>query len=186
MSQHDYNITSEDATTGQELRVAINEALLALANNNAGATAPNPSFPYQFWPDETTKMMKQRDATNSYWISLWPLSGAVTHVFVSESNSPYTAPSTARVINVNCTTGNIIINMPPITSLQIDQRIIVNRVDTSVYTVTLVAYDPGGGGLWDTFNEGAETLLVPAGVKMELTLGYDHQWLTVNRYTTPK
>lgn len=186
MPQHDYTITHEDATNGQAFREAINAALQALASNNMGPTAPVPTFPMMFWPDTTTKIMKQRDATNSYWISRWPLDSSVTHVFVSESNSPYTAPATILVINVNCTTANILINMPPITSLQLGQRIIINRVDNSVHTVTLVAYDPGGGGLWDTFDDGGSTLLSPAGTVMELALGFDHQWLTVNKYTKPK
>lgn len=74
MSQHDYNITPEDATTGQELRVAINEALQALASNNYGATAPPVTYPLMIWPDSGQKRIWQRNETNTAWIDKGPLS----------------------------------------------------------------------------------------------------------------
>lgn len=73
MSQHDYNITPEDATTGQELRVAINEALQALASCSSGPTAPVVTYPNQLWADWTEAWLKIRNSQNSGWIYVLPI-----------------------------------------------------------------------------------------------------------------
>lgn len=74
MSQHDYII---DNQAGAQFRADINNALGAIATVNSGATAPATTYAYQLWADTTTGMLKQRDAANSAWVSLFPLATTV-------------------------------------------------------------------------------------------------------------
>lgn len=73
MSQHDYDITTTDANTGTLMRAAINTALQALAGCSSGGTEPGTRYPYMFWADTTSGLMKQRNAANSAWITLFTL-----------------------------------------------------------------------------------------------------------------
>ncbi len=72
MSQHDMDIANQ---AGAAFRADLNNALVALAGNNSGATAPATTFPYMWWPDTTTGIMKQRNAANTAWLDRWQLSG---------------------------------------------------------------------------------------------------------------
>jgi hypothetical protein len=78
MSQHDFDITTADANTGLTMRAAINEALQALASNNSGIAPPATPYAYMFWVDTSTSTptLKQRDGTNTVWVSLFQLSSA--------------------------------------------------------------------------------------------------------------
>lgn len=76
MSQHDYDITHEDATNGQAFREAINAALQALASINYGPTAPTSTYPCMPWADSTTKRYKQRNEANTAWIDNGPFDRA--------------------------------------------------------------------------------------------------------------
>lgn len=70
MSQHDMDIANAG---GAGIRADINLALLALASNNSGATAPTATFAYMWWPDTTTGLLKQRNAGNSAWVTIGAL-----------------------------------------------------------------------------------------------------------------
>jgi len=76
MPQHDMEIANADANTGLTMRAAINAALQALVSNNAGATEPNPSWAYMWWPDTTTGLLKIRNAANDGWITVGTLASA--------------------------------------------------------------------------------------------------------------
>lgn len=67
MSQHDYVI---DNQTFPNTRSDINNALAAIVSNNAGATAPSTTYPYQLWYDTTTDILKIRNADDDAWIGL--------------------------------------------------------------------------------------------------------------------
>lgn len=67
MSQHDYDIANGSGAT---VRADLNLALAAIATNNSGATAPSTTFANQWWFDETTNLMKQRDEANTAWITV--------------------------------------------------------------------------------------------------------------------
>lgn len=71
MSQHDYNITTQPPAA---LLADLNAALCAIATNNSGAAAPNPSFPYQWWADTRKKLLRIRNATNTAWVTVGKLS----------------------------------------------------------------------------------------------------------------
>jgi len=71
MSQHDYNLANADGAT---FRSDANSALQAIAECNSGATAPSTTFAYQLWADTANDLLKQRNAANSAWITLFTLS----------------------------------------------------------------------------------------------------------------
>ena len=70
MSQHDMDVANAPRVA---VRADINQALVALATNNSGATAPATTFAYQWWADTTAGILKQRNAANSAWISILTL-----------------------------------------------------------------------------------------------------------------
>jgi hypothetical protein len=59
--------------TGAQVLTAINTANQVLISDNAGASAPTTTYAYQRWVDTTTGLMKQRNAANSAWITLYTL-----------------------------------------------------------------------------------------------------------------
>ncbi|WP_417511455.1 hypothetical protein [Methylophaga sp.] len=69
MSQHDYVISN---AVGAPVRADINSVLDAIKTNNSGTTAPSPTSPYMWWADTNAEFMKQRNAANTAWISLYP------------------------------------------------------------------------------------------------------------------
>jgi len=66
VAQHDYEVSNASAAA---LRADVNLALQAIATNNSGATAPTVTFPYQWWADTSTGLLKQRNASNTDWIT---------------------------------------------------------------------------------------------------------------------
>lgn len=74
MSQHDYVIAN---ASGSVFRGDINDALGAIATLNSGASAPATTYAYMLWADTTNGLLKQRDATNTSWITLFPLTEPV-------------------------------------------------------------------------------------------------------------
>jgi microcystin-dependent protein len=74
MSQHDYIL---DNQAGAQFRSDLNNALAAVATVNSGATTPATTYAYQLWADTTTGMLKQRNAANNAWVTLFPLATTV-------------------------------------------------------------------------------------------------------------
>jgi len=48
--------------------VDLNNALSAIATNNAGSFEPNPTFAHMLWFDKNNDLMKVRNETNSAWV----------------------------------------------------------------------------------------------------------------------
>jgi len=67
MAQHDYVI---DNQTSASLRSDLNNALAAIVSQNSGATAPASTFANQLWYDTSTDQLKQRNETDTVWITL--------------------------------------------------------------------------------------------------------------------
>ena len=65
MAQHDYNIGDQN---GFDFLVDLNNALSAIATNNAGPSEPNPTFANMFWFDTNNDLMKMRNEANSAWV----------------------------------------------------------------------------------------------------------------------
>jgi hypothetical protein len=73
MPQHDYVIAN---ASGAAVRADLNSALSAIVTNNSGATAPTPTYAYQWWADTTTGLLKIRNAANSDWVTVGTLATA--------------------------------------------------------------------------------------------------------------
>jgi hypothetical protein len=67
MAQHDYII---DNQTSASLRADLNNALAAIVSQNSGTTAPSTTYPNQFWYDTTNDQLKQRNESNTVWVTL--------------------------------------------------------------------------------------------------------------------
>ncbi|WP_126457903.1 tail fiber protein [Sulfuritortus calidifontis] len=92
MAQHDYLI---DNQPGVAFRADLNAALAAIVSNNAGATEPATTYPYQWWADTTSGKLKLRNAANTGWIEVGSLSdpnlglalkGAITSSGLTQSS----------------------------------------------------------------------------------------------------
>jgi hypothetical protein len=75
VATHDYVIANG---TGAAVRSDLNGALAAIVSNNSGATEPGTMYPYQWWADTTTGLLKLRNSANNAWISLRELDGTLT------------------------------------------------------------------------------------------------------------
>jgi len=65
MAQHDYNIEDQN---GFDFLVDLNNALSAIATNNAGSSEPNTTFAHMLWFDTNNDLMKVRNEANSAWV----------------------------------------------------------------------------------------------------------------------
>jgi len=65
MAQHDYNIGDQN---GFDFLVDLNNALSAIATNNAGSSEPNTTFAHMLWFDTNNDLMKVRNEANSAWV----------------------------------------------------------------------------------------------------------------------
>ena len=72
MAQYDYDMPDQG---GAGFLAELNLALMAIATQNAGPSAPSPTYPFQPWPDETNNLLKVRNAANSDWITIGRFSG---------------------------------------------------------------------------------------------------------------
>lgn len=68
MPIHDYNLAD---ASGLAFRVDANNVLAAIISQNSSPTEPTTVIAYMLWADTTTAILKQRNAGNSGWISLF-------------------------------------------------------------------------------------------------------------------
>ncbi len=95
MAQEDYVIADQ---TGVSFLGDLNNTLAAIVSNNSGATEPALMYPYQWWADTTTGILKQRNTANNAWINKNVLSAA--------TNAPHClATSVTALISVKRSTG---------------------------------------------------------------------------------
>lgn len=76
--------------TGAQVLAAINNALDTLRTQFSGPTPPGTPLPYQVWADTTTGVLKVRDAANTVWIPVQPLSGLGYNVTKTLTGGTYT------------------------------------------------------------------------------------------------
>lgn len=69
MIQHSYDIPNQG---GAAFRADLNNALKALANLSAGASAPATTYAYMPWFDTTTGLLKFRNGSNTAWVISGP------------------------------------------------------------------------------------------------------------------
>lgn len=99
MAQHDYVIANG---TGSAVRSDLNGVLGAISTNNSGATEPATTYAYQWWADETTGLLKIRNATNNAWVTVGTLASANLGLL-----SAATAASTYLALAGGTVTGNL-------------------------------------------------------------------------------
>lgn len=132
MSQHDYVI---DNAAGSIFRSDLNGALAAIASHNSGASAPSATFAYMFWADTTSGWLKQRNSTNTSWISVERLSNG------SAGRRPVSSRSSNTIL-AEADFGSLI------------------RA-TSAFTQTLTAAATLGDGWWCSFrNDSASSCTI--------------------------
>ena len=99
MSQHDMNIANQGFPAFRE---DLNDALPALASNNAGATEPIAMFAHQWWVDTSANpsVLKQRNTDNDAWITLATIdqTGGTFSIALAEGG---TGASTAAQAKIN-------------------------------------------------------------------------------------
>lgn len=66
MSQHDGVIDDSDGLT---VLNDMNDLFAAILTNSSGATEPSTTYAFQWWADTNTSIIKQRNSTNTAWIS---------------------------------------------------------------------------------------------------------------------
>ena len=91
MSQHDYVIGND---TAANVRADINTALLAIASNNSGASAPATTYANQWWYDTATDILKIRAEANDAWISVAKLDQTLDQFFPIVGGVEVTATGT--------------------------------------------------------------------------------------------
>ena len=68
MAQHDGII---DNAPGATVRADINSFNQAAFTLSSGSTAPTVTYAHQLWSDESTGILRQRNAANTAWIALY-------------------------------------------------------------------------------------------------------------------
>jgi hypothetical protein len=112
MAQHDAVIDDAD---GLAFLADLNDFTAAIISNNSGSSTPSVTYPYQWWADTTSGYMKQRNAANSAWITLFSIaSGNLAQLGgmnmtgeINEKRSTVAATATTTQI-WDAGTGNII------------------------------------------------------------------------------
>jgi hypothetical protein len=103
MSQNDFNLANQGFPA---MRADMNSAFQALASNSAGTTEPSTTYAYQWWYDETTDILKIRNADDDAWINIasfdqtadeWELRSAVIQAVDSAGVVIKTDDGTTRV-----------------------------------------------------------------------------------------
>jgi hypothetical protein len=97
MAQHDYNIANQ---SGADFRADLNNALLAIATVNSGATEPSTTFAHQLWVDTSSSVLKIRNAADNAWITTG-VSITASNTFTGDLTGDVTGNLTGNV------TGNV-------------------------------------------------------------------------------
>ena len=98
MSQHDYVLENAN---GAEFRADINNALAAAVTLNSGATAPSTTYPFMFWADTATNVLKQRNAANTSWVPVGPLGVDYLGAVKTDLSQNFTAPQRSALLTDN-------------------------------------------------------------------------------------
>lgn len=163
MGQHDYILSNQTRTS---FRSDLNNALAAIVSSNSGATEPATTYAYQFWADTTTGLLKQRNAANSAWITLFtlangPLDKATANTVLAALNLAKGANvASAATTNIWATDGNLIhvTGTTGITSLGTavqagaTRTVIFDGVLTLTHNASTLVL-PGGSNYTTTANE---------------------------------
>ena len=107
MAQHDMSL---DNATGANFRADLNNALLAIASNNSGSSAPSTTYALQFYADTTNNILKLRNAANDGFINLFTLAGGVDVDAASNFNEDVTFTGASANIVFDKSADDLIFN----------------------------------------------------------------------------
>lgn len=94
----DYELANQ---SGASFRSELNTILAAIASANSGATEPTTMYPYMLWADTSSGFLKQRNAANNAWITLYALATAQAAAIADGT------VTTAKITNANVTNAKL-------------------------------------------------------------------------------
>lgn len=109
MSQHDFNLANQN---GALLRADMNNALLALASQNSGATAPTTTTSFMMWPDTTANVLRQRNAGDTDWIVVGTLD--LDRVITKTGAYALQLRDCGKLVRCNTTSGAWTLSLPAV------------------------------------------------------------------------
>ena len=130
MSQHDMNL---DNQAGAAFRADLNSALGALVTLSSGASAPAVTYANMLWADTFTGFLKQRDNSNTAWISVYPLSG------IQNILDPYLFAKADKSSSAFTKTGNGTASIKAGTILKVAQQVFSFTSNTAITMPTLTS-----------------------------------------------
>ena len=153
MSQTDLNVAN---ASGAVVRADLNDHFQALATNSGGATAPTTTFPHQWWFDESTNDLNQRNAGNTAWVLIarkdgsgWtPYRQGTLLGILATKNSNVLAKTGAytvvvaddgKLIDGDATTAAFSVTLPTVASAGDGFIVAVKKTDSSANAVTVDA-----------------------------------------------
>lgn len=130
MSQHDMIL---DNQAGAAFRADLNSALGALTTLSSGASAPTVTYANMWWADTLSGFLKQRDNSNTSWISVYPLSG------IQNILDPYLFYKSDKSSSAFTKTGNGTASIKAGTILKVAQQVISFASNTTITMPTLTS-----------------------------------------------
>lgn len=73
--------------SGLDMRVQVNQIMLAILGDNCGPTAPTETYPGMMWGDTTNVRLKRRTNANDGWVNLGPLDDFLSEVRTLAKNA---------------------------------------------------------------------------------------------------
>lgn len=166
MSQHALTIANQ---AGAAFRADIVNALQALGSNSSGASAPGTTYAYMLWADTTSGFLKQRNAANSAWVTLFRLSDMAMQDanFALIDDGDNTKKLTFQLSGL--TTGQTRIATPPDEDFYIGLRNVPQNSKSAAYTTVLA--DAGKHILHPTADNNARTFTIDSNANVAYPIG---------------
>ena len=118
------------------IRRLLNDGLDALRSCFSGATAPSQTTAYMLWADTTAGQMKQRNAADSAWVTLWTISSGPTALTVTTITATSATATAGGMFLLDASSNNVTLNLDPATGLS-GQVLYIKRIDGTGNTVTI-------------------------------------------------
>jgi len=170
-----YNLTTANGS-GLSVRTSFNDAAVALATNEGGATdpalfSPSSAFPHMLWADEGSNLLKQRTADNTAWVTIGAIKADGTY-FMYQSVATLAATTTLNIGAANTNeiivTGSTAITAFDTAPIGARRIILFQGTPTIMYSTSAIVLP------------NATSLTVSAGDSMEFVSEGSGIWTCVN------
>lgn len=121
-------------TIGTTAFFALSDAIAAVRSFHSGATEPAVTIPYMIWADTSSASLKQRNAADSGWITLWRL-GAGTSAGVFQKAASFTVDQPGTYF-VSDAAGAVVVTLPAIADA-FGWNVRVKKTNSGGNTITL-------------------------------------------------